>query len=264
MAEILSPRPAATVITLRDAANGYEILMLRRNLNSDFVGGAYVFPGGRVDDADAGPAARRRTFGLTDEEASRRLSLERGGLAYYVACLRELFEEAGLLVACDDEGNAVRITDEESIRRLAASRREVNAGTLDFIAMMEREGLVLDLRGLEYVAHWVTPVGPPRRFDTRFFVALAPTGQVATHDAGETVADQWIRPVDALDAQARGELEMIFPTIRNLQAIAHLRTSHEVLDYARTLEDIVRVEPRIMNREGEVAILLPGDDGYDD
>jgi 8-oxo-dGTP pyrophosphatase MutT (NUDIX family) len=264
MAEILSPRPAATVITLRDGNNGYEILMLRRNLNSDFVGGAYVFPGGRVDESDAGPAAQRRTFGLNDEEASRRLSLERGGLAYYVACLRELFEEAGLLVACTDAGDPVRISDDETIHRLAASRREVNAGTLDFIAMMERESLVLDLRGLEYVAHWVTPIGPPRRFDTRFFVALAPTGQVATHDAGETVADQWIRPVDALAAHASGELEMIFPTIRNLQAIAHLRTSHEVLEYARSLDDIVRVEPRIVNRNGEMAILLPGDDGYAD
>jgi hypothetical protein len=70
----------------------------------------------------------------------------------------------------------------------------VNAGTLHFIEMMEREGLLLDLRGLEYVAHWVTPVGPPRRYDTRFFVALTPSDQVATHDAGETVADQWIRP----------------------------------------------------------------------
>jgi 8-oxo-dGTP pyrophosphatase MutT (NUDIX family) len=264
MAEILSPRPAATVITLRDADNGYEILMLRRNLNSDFVGGAYVFPGGRVDDSDASVAAERLTFGLTDAEASRRLSLERGGLAYYVACLRELFEEAGLLIVCDRDGEPVRIIDDESIHRLAASRREVNAGTLDFMAMMEREGLVLDLRGLEYVAHWVTPAGPPRRFDTRFFVALAPTGQVATHDAGETVADQWIRPADALEAHARGELEMIFPTIRNLQAIAHFASSHEVLEYARSLSNIVCVEPRIVNRSGEILILLPGDAGYDD
>jgi 8-oxo-dGTP pyrophosphatase MutT (NUDIX family) len=264
MAEILSPRPAATVITVRDGPNGYEILMLRRNLNSDFVGGAYVFPGGRVDEADAGPAAQRRTLGLSDEEASRRLSLESGGLAYYVACLRELFEEAGLLIACDEDGEPVQFRDDQSIHRFAASRREVNAGTLDFITMMERERLVLDLRGLEYVAHWVTPVGPPRRFDTRFFVALAPSSQVATHDAGETVADQWIRPVDALEAHARGDLEMIFPTIRNLEAIAHFRSSHDVLEYARSLIDVVRVEPRIVTRGGEVRILLAGDDGYED
>jgi 8-oxo-dGTP pyrophosphatase MutT (NUDIX family) len=264
MAEILRPRPAATVITLRDCANGYEILMLRRNLNSDFVGGAYVFPGGGVDDADAAPAAQHLAFGLTDEDASRRLSLESGGLAYYVACLRELFEEAGLLVACDERGGPVHFSDDERIRRLAADRRAVNDGSLGFIAMMEREGLLLDLRGLEYVAHWVTPVGPPRRFDTRFFVALAPTGQVATHDAGETIADQWVRPIDALNAHARGELEMIFPTIRNLEAIAHFNSSHEVLEYARSLTAIVRVEPRIATRAGEVKILLPGDVGYED
>jgi 8-oxo-dGTP pyrophosphatase MutT (NUDIX family) len=264
MAEILSPRPAATVITVRDGANGYEILMLRRNLNSDFVGGAYVFPGGGVDESDASPAAQRLAFGLEDTEASRRLGLESGGLAYYVACLRELFEEAGLLVVCDGGGEPVDLSDADTVRRLAASRREVNAGDLDFIEMMQREGLRLDLRGLEYVAHWVTPVGPPRRFDTRFFVALTPPDQVATHDAGETVADQWIRPADALDAHARGELAMIFPTIRNLEAIAHLTSSREVLDYARSLSDIARVEPRIVARNGEVQILLPGDVGYDD
>jgi 8-oxo-dGTP pyrophosphatase MutT (NUDIX family) len=264
MAEIMSPRPAATVITMRDAANGYEILMLRRNLNSDFVGGAYVFPGGGVDESDAGASAQRLAFGLSDQDASRRLSLARGGLAYYVACLRELFEEAGLLIACDARGERVSLSDEASIRRLAAARREVNAGTLNFLELMEREGLRLDLRGLEYVAHWVTPVGPPRRFDTRFFVALTPSDQVATHDAGETVADQWIRPRDALDAHARGELEMIFPTIRNLEAIAHFATSEEVLDYARSLEDVVRVEPRIVSRDGEIHILIPGDDGYND
>lgn len=264
MTEILSPRPAATVITVRDAPNGYEILMLRRNLQSDFVGGAYVFPGGRVDDADADPAAQRRTFGLDDAEASRRLSLESGGLAYYVACLRELFEEAGLLIACDLDGEPIRVTDDESVRRLAASRRALNAGELDFTVMMEREGFLLDLRNLEYVAHWVTPVGPPRRYDTRFFVALAPTSQVATHDAGETVADRWLRPVDALAAHARGEFEIIFPTIRNLEAIAHLATARDVLEYAKSLEDVVRVEPRIVMRDADVQILLPGDDGYDD
>jgi 8-oxo-dGTP pyrophosphatase MutT (NUDIX family) len=264
MAENLSPRPAATVLPLRDGANGYEILMLRRNLNSDFVGGAYVFPGGRVDASDAGPAAQGLALGITDAQASRRLGLESDGLSYYVAGLRELFEEAGLLIACDRDGVPVDYDDEELTRRVAVSRGEVNAGTLDFISMMKREGLLLDLRGLEYVAHWVTPDGPPRRFDTRFFVALAPIGQVATHDAGETVADQWIRPIDALSAHARGELEMIFPTIRNLEAIAHLSTTDEVLSYARSLNDIERIEPRIVTRDGEIQILLPGDDGYGD
>jgi 8-oxo-dGTP pyrophosphatase MutT (NUDIX family) len=251
-------------MTLRDCEQGYEILMLRRNLNSDFVGGAYVFPGGGVDPADAGPAAQQLALGLNDADASTRLSLESGGLAYYVACLRELFEEAGLLVACNAAGESVQFTDESTIARMAQHRREVNAGALGFVAMMREEGLLLDLRGLEYVAHWVTPIGPPRRFDTRFFVALAPEGQTATHDAGETVADQWVRPKDALDAHARGELDMIFPTIRNLEAIAGFASSREVLDHARSLTNIPRIEPRIVMRDGQMSILLSGDDGYDD
>jgi 8-oxo-dGTP pyrophosphatase MutT (NUDIX family) len=264
MAEILSPRPAATVMTLRDSDEGYEILMLRRNLNSDFVGGAYVFPGGGLDLADAGPGAEALALGLNDIDASKRLALESGGLAYYVACLRELFEEAGLLIACNADGEIVLFNDEATITRMAAHRRDINAGSLGFLAMMQQEGLLLDLRGLEYVAHWVTPVGPPRRFDTRFFVALAPEGQTATHDAGETVADQWVRPKDALDAHARGELDMIFPTIRNLEAIAGFSSSRDVLDYARSLTDIPRVESRIVTRNGKTSILISGDDGYDE
>jgi hypothetical protein len=147
---------------------------------------------------------------------------------------------------------------------MARSRRDVNAGSLGFVSMMEREDLLLDLRGLEYVAHWITPVGPPRRFDTRFFVALAPEDQEATHDAGETVADQWVRPKDALDAWRRGELDMILPTVRNLEAIADFTTSSDVLNYARSLSDIPCVEPRIVTEDGVVSILMPGDEGYDD
>lgn len=260
MAEVLIPRAAATVLTLRDGSDGYEILMLRRNLRSDFVGGAHVFPGGGVDDTDAD--TERLAYGLNDDVASRRLELTSGGLAFYVACLRELFEEAGLLIACDADGVAVNFTALEDMTRLAAHRRAVNAGEMDFLAMMKEENLLLDLRGLEYVAHWITPVGPPRRYDTRFFVALAPIGQVATHDAGETVADLWIRPLDALAAHERGEFEMIFPTIRNLEAIAHFSNARDVLDYARSLEAIPCVEPQIVNRDGAIAILTPGDEGF--
>jgi 8-oxo-dGTP pyrophosphatase MutT (NUDIX family) len=260
MVETLIPRPAATVLTIRDQPNGYEILMLRRNLRSDFVGGAYVFPGGAVDVSDG--ETDRQVFGLSDVDASRRLDLERGGLAYYVACLRELFEEAGLLIACDDEGRAVHFSDAADIERLAAHRRAVNANELDFLTMMRQEGLLLDLRGLEYLAHWITPVGPPRRYDTRFFVALAPSDQLATHDAGETVADEWLRPQDALDAHERGEFDMIFPTIRNLQSIAHFASTQEVLNFARSLETIPTVEPEIIDRDGVLFVRTPGDEGF--
>ena len=263
MAETLLPRPAATVMTLRDRPQGYEILMLQRNLKSDFVGGAHVFPGGGVDHADLEFAARGLVVGLNDEEASQRLDLVSGGLAYYAACLRELFEEAGLLIACSVNGDPRLFTDADTIRRMAAHRRAVNNGTMSFADVLEQEALRLDVRGVEYVAHWVTPVGPPRRFDTRFFIAVAPPDQVATHDAGETVADRWIRPVDALHAYERGEFEMILPTIRNLESIAEYSCALDVLEYARSLERVVCVEPRIVQGTDGPVILLPGDEGYE-
>jgi 8-oxo-dGTP pyrophosphatase MutT (NUDIX family) len=259
MAENLIPRPAATVLTLRDAPNGYEILMLRRNVRSEFMAGIFVFPGGAVDTEDTDAAV----FGLDDDVASTRLGLERGGLASYVASLRELFEEAGLLIVCDDEGRVRRFTTPEELTRLASYRRALNAGEITLAEVLRREDVRLDLRGIAYLAHWITPVGPPRRYDTRFFVALAPEGQPATHDANETVADRWMRPVDALAAQKLGEFDMVPPTIKNLEAIAHFSTSREVLDYARGLGPITAIEPRLVERDGGVVILVPGDEGYD-
>ncbi|MGA7835237.1 MAG: NUDIX domain-containing protein [Acidimicrobiales bacterium] len=259
MTDSVVPRAAATVLTIRDGDEGYEILMLRRNSRSDFLGGAYVFPGGAVDDDDA----RDVGFGLDDDVASTRLGLAAGGLSYYVASLRELFEEAGLLIACTSEGEAVAFTDADDLDRLAAKRRALNAGELSFAEMLAEEGLRLDLRGVAYLAHWITPVGMPRRYDTRFFVALAPSGQLATHDAGETVADRWVRPAAALAAHARGEFEMMFPTVRTLEAIAHFRLAREVLDYARTLGPVATVQPRVIERDGAPVVVLPGDEGFD-
>jgi 8-oxo-dGTP pyrophosphatase MutT (NUDIX family) len=235
--------------------------MLRRNLRSDFVGGAYVFPGGAVDEAD--DVAEDLVIGLDDEAASRRLDLERGGLAFYVACLRELFEEAGLLIARDERGAPVAFSEPAEARRWAARRKALNAGDVGFVELLRAERLQLDLRGIEYLAHWITPVGPPRRYDTRFFVALAPEGQVATHDAGETIADTWVRPLDALAAQERGEFEMIRPTIYNLSAVAHFEHARDVLDYAHGLTSIPCVEPRFIERDGEIVVVNPGEPGYD-
>jgi len=259
MADSPPVRPAATILTLRDAPDGFEVLMLRRNLNSDFVGGAYVFPGGGVDARDTSALARERTNGLSDEAASARLQLESGGLAYYVASVRELFEEAGLLLVCDGSGKLLT-TSEASARSLAKDRRALNAGELDFFELLEREDYYVHASALRYLAHWVTPVGPPRRYDTRFFVALAPSDQVAAHDEGETVAHQWLRPREALAAQARGEFEMIFPTIRNLEAIADFDRADEVLRYAEELKDIPRVEPRLIERNGTIVPVIPGDE----
>ena len=180
-----------------------------------------------------------------------------GGSRITSRALRELFEEAGLLIVCDDDGRERRFTTPEELARLASYRRELNAGETTLAEVLARENVRLDLRGVAYLAHWITPVGPPRRYDTHFFVALAPEGQPATHDANETVADRWLRPSDALAAQLRGEFDMVPPTIKNLEAIAHFSTSHEVLDHARALGPITAISPASLNATGRLSSSSP-------
>jgi 8-oxo-dGTP pyrophosphatase MutT (NUDIX family) len=264
-------RPAATVMLVRDApepdADGHrlEVLMVRRNLNSDFVGGAYVFPGGSVDPADGGAEAEAACVGRRDGEASALLGVASGGLAYWVAVLRETFEEAGLLLAQRPGGPPLLAGDPAEEARFVAARAAVNAGTLRFLDLCRDERLRLLVGDVHYFAHWITPRGAPRRFDTRFFVAAAPTGQIAAHDAGETIDEIWITPHDALAAHRSGTIEIIFPTIRNLQAIGRFASSGELLAAASAASSSVpTIEPRVVADGNGVRIVLPGDPGYDE
>lgn len=264
-------RPAATVMVVRDAVapegdgDALEVLMVRRNLQSDFVGGAYVFPGGAVDPHDAGPEAEAVCQGRSDPEASALLGLASGGLAYWVAALRETFEEAGLLLAERPGGPLLLGGERHEEARLAAGRAAVNAGTLRFLDLCRDERLRLTVGDVHYFAHWITPAGATRRYDTRFFVAAAPSGQEAAHDAGETIADTWITPRRALEGHRRGAFDLIFPTVRNLQAISRFTTSAELLEAARAAARTVpAIEPRLVVDGTGVRIMLPGDEGYED
>jgi 8-oxo-dGTP pyrophosphatase MutT (NUDIX family) len=245
------------------------VLMVRRNLQSDFVGGAYVFPGGAVDPLDGGLEAEALSQGRSDADASILLGVETGGLAYWVAALRETFEEAGLLLAKRPAGPPLLVGDLEEEARFVAERALVNQGKRRFLDVCSDEKLQLLVGDVHYFAHWITPRGANRRYDTRFFVAAAPEGQQAAHDAGETIAEVWISPRRALEGHRRGIFELIFPTIRNLQAIGRFATSAELLEAAeRASRSVPTIEPRVIadgNGFGNgVRILLPGDDGYDD
>ena len=239
--------------------------MVRRNLRSDFVGGAFVFPGGSVDPLDAGPEAEAACLGRSDAEASALLGIESGGLAYWVAALRETFEEAGLLLAERPGGPPLLAGEPEEEARFAAERAAVNAGTRRFLDLCRDEGLRLLVGQVHYFAHWIAPQGTPRRFDTRFFVAAAPPGQKAAHSAGETIAETWISPGQALEGHRNGSIELIFPTIRNLQAISRFSTAGALLEAAEDASrSVPTIEPRVVADGNGVRILLPGDEGYDD
>jgi len=260
---VVEPRNAASVILLRDAAGGPEVFMVERHVAAKFVGGAHVFPGGRVDPEDA--EADELCRGLDDEEASRRLHLPRGGLAYYVAAVRECFEEAGVLLAYDRDGAPLdRGDDEATAARLDEHRRALNAGEVRFQDLARGEGFRLATDRMHYWAHWITPEASPIRFDTRFFLATISGGDAAVHHDAELAGSEWIRPQAALDRAERGEWTVILPTLRNLSTLLAFRTAAEAEEAASRRGRIATLEPRILRRPEGIQVVVPGDDGWDE
>jgi len=259
-------RDASTLMLVRDADHGLEVCMLRRNLRSDFVGGAYVFPGGGVDDHDRLPEVASVCRGLDDATASARVGVVEGGLAFWVAALRESFEEAGVLLAGPrGRRELLRFDAPEIEARFADHRRRVDRGERRLVEICREEAVELAVDDLRYVSRWITPVGAPRRYDTRFFVARAPDHQVALHDDREVIANVWVRPGDALARHRAGEMEMIFPTLRSLEWLEAHPTAADALAAAEAITEVPAILPRfVTSPEGELRLLVPGDDAYHD
>ena len=259
-------RPAATVMLIRDIENGeFEVFMLQRTLNAAFAGGMYVFPGGRVDELDGIEELEQLCDGLDDKHASGLLQIPSGGLAYWVAAIRECFEEAGVLLARNSQTKQLVAFDEPAIiQRFDEARLKIHDSSLSVIDLCRSENLSLVTESIHYVSHWITPVGEARRFDTRFFVARAPESQEPLHDSQETIASLWVRPQDALDKLARGDLAMFPPTSENLKFLANFKTTDEVLAAAKKVSNPVAILPRLRtNSDGKViGVLMPGDPGY--
>lgn len=254
-------QPAATVTLVRDAPRGLEVLLLQRSLHSGFMPGVHVFPGGALEQADSAPGIGARCAGLDDAQASRVLGIERGGLAYWVAAVREAFEEAGILLACDARGELISFAQEPLARRFHEYRKCIEAGDLTLEAVLVAENLRLATDRLVYFAHWITPVGLPRRYDTRFFAALAPERQEAIHDESETIAHSWVRPAEALARHRDGEYRLRAPTLATLERFAAFDSSAALLAALRAQHDIPAILPRIA-RDGKS--LLPGEPGYEE
>ncbi len=257
-------RDAATVLIVRDGDDGLEVFMLRRNLASDFVGGAYVFPGGAVDPPDRSRDLERWCRGRSDAEASTRLGVDEGGLAFWVAAIRESFEESGVLLAYGADGELVRLDDPATAERFVTHRRAVDDGERSLLSVCEEEDLSLAVDSMWYFGHWITPEGAPRRYDTRFFLAAAPAAQTPVHDDREVIANLWIRPADALARHRAGELAMLPPTIASLRALEPSTSAADALAAASEVVDVPTVQPRVIMDEGGVRIVMPGDPEWDD
>jgi 8-oxo-dGTP pyrophosphatase MutT (NUDIX family) len=193
-----------------------HVFVLRRNPQVVFSPGATVFPGGALDVDDRSPEVYARIRGLDDSAANVEHGCAAGGLGFRVAAVRECFEESGILLA-RDAATGEHVTHDERFLRW---RARCNDRQSTFAEMLAAEDLVIDAGDLALFAHWITPMGAPRRYDTWFFVALAPDGHEGVHDDNELVDSGWVRPADALDAFAAGDIELILPTQRCLESLA--------------------------------------------
>ena len=252
----LPPRAAATVALLRDGADGLEVFLLKRHGLSDVLGGAYVFPGGKLDDGDAAPDLLARLDQSPDvlhaALADAELSAAQAA-ALHVAAVREAFEESGvLLAAADADGGTVDT---------ASAMARLRAGQ-DFESLVRQMALRLATRSLVPWTRWITPRVPSvssKRFDTRFFLATVPAGQHAVHDERETTESAWLTPRAALQRYHDRLIELAPPQIMSLAQLSRHASVAEALHEARGRPPpVIQPEP-FQNEEGLRVLCYPGD-----
>lgn len=243
--------PAATVLICRDASGGLETFMVVRHHQIDFASGALVFPGGKIADSDRDPAVVARCEGIADDDAMMR--------EMKIGAIREAFEESGVLFA-RSKGSEELVSGERTLK-LDHYRKPLAAGEAGMAEFLDREDLVLACDRLHHCAHWITPRGMPKRFDTYFFLALAPLDQVAAHDGEESVDSIWISPETALADAESGARTIIFPTRCNLMVLGESKTVDEAIEKARARE-VFTVEPTVEQTDGKVYVNIPAESGY--
>lgn len=259
-----APRDAATVVVLRAPADGagVEALMLRRTAAMKFAPGAYVFPGGSVDTADYG--AEIGWHGPSAAEFGARLGASAEvARALVCAAVRETFEESGVLLAGEGDGDPASPLPTPTGPAWEADRLALVSGALTLAELLARRGLVLRADLLVPWARWITPAGEPRRFDARFFVAALPAGQEAAGHEAEADHIAWLRPASAIDSARAGEISLLPPTAAMLDDFAATVAAGgglaDILAARRTIEP---VKPRLVLEDGEAWLILPDEVRY--
>ena len=259
----LSLTPAATVLLVRDCGDELEVLMVKRSKRPPF-GNLYVFPGGKIDESDKDLNITNFCNGLNDEQASIKLGVNEGGLSYWVACVRECFEEVGILLAIKNNGEELDLNGADK-HKFDNYRRMLLENKISLLEICKKENLSLNLNNIEPFSHWITPEIEIKRFDTRFFIAYIPAKQTEKHDGNELTDSVWISPKKALDKSLNGEMPMIMPTISNLQQCLEFDSGQKLLEHQSKLtnDDIPSILPKFFKNEGKWVGLLPGDEDYD-
>ncbi|MCB1644053.1 MAG: NUDIX hydrolase [Pseudomonadales bacterium] len=252
-------RFAATVMLIDDRPD-LQVFMMKRNANTAFAGGMWVFPGGSVDEGDAAEKYATYCTHRTDSEACEMLELTSGGLAFYVAAIREAFEEAGILLALNkSDESQLKLLEPEIISRFDAYRDGVNDGSQDFLAILDQENLILDAAQMHYVARWITPLGPPRRFDTRFFIARMPESQNPVHDDNELIHSVWMSPAEILEGARDKTIGLMPPTMRMIECLAEFNSAADVIAAAEANLPYERIP---MNGKGPAPESVQAEPGW--
>ncbi len=261
------PRPAATVLLLRQGPDTVEVLLIRRHEKLAFMGGMWVFPGGSICAADGSAAAIERIPAPSQTGCARLGTLQgepldpRECLALAVAACRETFEETGVLLASDAAGNHC---DSALTARLQDQRRAIASQPELFADLLRTEDLFLRVERLVYWAHWITPSIVPRRFDTRFFLAPVPSDQLAVIDSTETVDHAWLSPAAIVAAAQAGAMPVSHPTLYNLMELDASLQQHGSLQgllVAEAQRSVVAILPKMVHEE-QTAMVLPWDPFY--
>ena len=250
------PTPAASVLLIRDTNQRIEVFMIKRSMKTNF-GGVWVFPGGKIDNEDISNNYLKYSPHLDDALASERLGLKKNGLSYWAACIRECFEESGILLANKKGVNLKNtVLNKDDLKIIDQYKSKILQGENIFYQMIDTLNLELATNELAYISHWVTPKIEKRRYSTRFFIART-TDQVAVHDGVEGVESKWINPEEALQESKSGNFPMIMPTIKNLEMICGFTNTAELLSTMnnKNKSDIPNVEPVFEIVDGEPKLI---------
>ena len=251
----VTPRLSAAVMLLRraDEDGTPEVFMVRRPVQSEFAPDVYVFPGGSVHESDR-EAEVTAGVCVPIDTLSEATAL---GAGVRVAAVRELFEEAGVLLAVGDAKQPF-VIPADAAPRYADYRRQIQRQEISLAEVAAAEDIVLATDALNLCAHWITPETFPKRFTTYFFTALHPTGQEAVHDDLETTHGLWVRPATALARHDAGDFPLVFATIHQLRDLAAFKTPVEALNAWRSRIPVT-IMPRVIERDGAQVIVMPGE-----
>jgi 8-oxo-dGTP pyrophosphatase MutT (NUDIX family) len=220
-------RKASTIVLARNSASGPKVFMLERHIKSEFASGAYVFPGGAVDVDDGLEFYQQISTGVDDASANHQTSVKTGGLGFWVAVIRECFEECGVLIARsvanfdpNSDPRLVSFEDHKVAQRYSNYRDKLNRGDLSFEQMCRAENITLAAGQVMLFSRWVIPLGMPKRFDTCFFLCQMPANQTPLHDGHETVAGLWVTPSAALEMGKSAKIKLVPATIKTLERLS--------------------------------------------